>query len=280
MIFSKITCFICLIYVTLSYPILAQNSNLDDLKNKVAKVTLIDTLAVEKHLIEKEYKWLKLSEIDANDLDFDLKYRIDKERVDGENYYILLIWQRGKIIYREIFTIAENLSALDDEFLDTMKYIESTTIYLSFDSFAWKKVQQLYQNTYNAPLNIEELRGQSGKFRYEFGYAFGGGAEPNEQGMFLIKLVQTKNKEEILKWASSLMPERQAYGYIGLLLLQKKGIVLTSNELKMMNFIAKKSTFLEYGYGCTGFRQLMQMKDALNEEMIKAFTEMFSRYIK
>lgn len=98
--------------------------------------------------------------------------------------------------------------------------------------------------------------------------------------MYLIKLVKSKNKEEILEWASSLLPERQAYGYIGLLLLQNKGIALTPSELKMMDFIAKKTTLVEYGYGCTGRGQLMPMKEALSKKMLKEFLERFAYYLK
>ncbi len=260
--------------------LLAQESKLDVLKEKIKKITLFDTAAIKKMNIPIGLKWMKMAEINANELDFGLKYRLDREIINNEDYYILFIWQKEKIIYREIFTAKENWDSVEDDFLDIVKMVETTTVYKSYDSLQLMGLNRLYEKVYGVQMDIENLKKQIRGGSYEFGYAFSAEAAPNEQGMYLIKLVKNKNKEEILKWASSLLPERQAYGYVGLSLLQKKGIYLAPNELEMMKFIAKKQTLVEYGYGCLGREFLMPMKEALNEEMLEEFLVRFGYHLK
>lgn len=273
--------FTCALSIVFVFSVLAQQTlTLEYLKKKEQIISFIDTLIIVQTEKWGELKWEKNFGEDCNRLDFGLKYLIDREEVNRENYYTLMLWQNKKMIYGEIFTITENYDALDDDFFDVMKVVETKSMYRLIDSLAWQKVQQQYQNIYGTPMDIEGLKKHANGFRYPLGYAFGGGAEPNEQGQYLIKLVKAKNKSEILRWATSLVSERQAYGYIGLLLLQKKGIALTPNELKIMQHILNKTSLVEYGYGCTGQRGLMTMKEALDEEMLKEFLQGFAYYLK
>lgn len=65
----------------------------------------------------------------------------------------------------------------------------------------------------------------------------------------LKKLVQTKNKTEIIKWCLSLSPEIRCYGAIGLYHLQKNGVLLNDNERALLRRISKEQTSV---YGCGG----------------------------
>lgn len=279
--YLKVFCAFFTVAIVFCSSLLAQESNLDVLKEKIKKITLLDTVAIEKINIPMGQEWMKMAEINANELDFGLKYRIYRETINDEYYYTILIWQKTKIIYREVFTAKENWDSVQDDFWDIVKIVEPQTIYQSYDSLQLMGVNRLYEKVYGVQMDIENLKKQIRGISYQFGYAFGGGAEPNEQGIYLIKLVKARNKGEILKWASSLLPERQAYGYIGLLLLQKQGINLTPHESQMMDFIAKKTTLVEYGYGCTGRGFLMPMKEALNDaDMLKEFLQRFGYHLK
>lgn len=152
--FLKIICSFCFLYVVLAYSAVSQNLSLEDLKIKVSKMTLKDTLAIK----QVEQEWIKISEINANELDFGLKYRIDKETISNEDYYTLFIWQKGRIIYREIFTIKENWELVEDDFYDVLKVVEAKTVHQSYDSLQLVNVNRLYEKIYGVKMDIGHLK--------------------------------------------------------------------------------------------------------------------------
>lgn len=65
----------------------------------------------------------------------------------------------------------------------------------------------------------------------------------------LKKLIEAKNKTEILKWCCSLSPEIRCFGAIGLSYLKKNGLQLNDNELNLLEKISKEENLV---YGCGG----------------------------
>jgi hypothetical protein len=62
--------------------------------------------------------------------------------------------------------------------------------------------------------------------------------------------VTNKNKTELLKWLKSTNTEKQIYAVDGLYQLKKVGTKLTSEEMKMINFVTKKSGTIYVCSGC------------------------------
>jgi len=122
--------------------------------------------------------------------------------------------------------------------------------YDTIDKFKDEKLYDSLKNSFKSifqtELNENEL------FMTDFVYGEHCGiAGVNPKGRQQInQWVTNKNKTELLKWLKSTNTEKQIYAVDGLCQLKKAGTKLTDVEMKMINFVTKKSGTIYVCSGC------------------------------
>lgn len=84
-----------------------------------------------------------------------------------------------------------------------------------------------------------------------FGCYYGG--EWFQEMKDIQQFVDENNKDEILKWCTSLSPEIRTHGAVGLIWLFEKGIELTDKEIKILQSIYNENSIITTCGGCTGY---------------------------
>ncbi|MEZ5044733.1 MAG: hypothetical protein R2828_32855 [Saprospiraceae bacterium] len=83
-----------------------------------------------------------------------------------------------------------------------------------------------------------------------FGHWCSIGGEPPEYCYRMLDLVNDRNKDQLRNWLLSFDPEIQAYGAEGLFYLQKEGISMNEEELKLIEKLKKINNTLIKCEGC------------------------------
>lgn len=113
---------------------------------------------------------------------------------------------------------------------------DSVTLYEYGNLFQIKELNNSFIRIFGESIAYKEL------FNTNLAFAQKCGMVPKltEPGEYIDTLVKKQKKKEIVRWLQSPNTERQFYAIEGLYQLHKLGVVLTKNELKMIDFILHK----------------------------------------
>ncbi len=122
--------------------------------------------------------------------------------------------------------------------------------YDSIDKFKDEKLYDSLKNSFKGIFQTEINENEL--FVTDFVYGeYCGFAGVNPKGRQQIdEWVTNKNKTALLKWLKSTNTEKQIYAVDGLCQLKKAGTKLTNEEMKMINFVTKKSGTIYVCSGC------------------------------
>ena len=85
---------------------------------------------------------------------------------------------------------------------------------------------------------------------YTFGTFCGFTGTPPDKCQSMLDLVNSYNYDQLASWLKSINPEIATYGYIGLELLKKKGIIIENIESQRMIELSESDIQLNTCYGC------------------------------
>lgn len=173
------------------------------------------------------------------------------------NYLLLfgirvsLIVKGDQIIY---YKLTENRAKKTDINL-AWNYYSYKVYSFRNDSLMSNLIDSVKQN-YNTDLNEEEL---FSVYYYSEGYC-----DRNDDRKLIDAYVQNNDKKSLMIWLQSIITEKQIYAVDGFYKLKQKGIALTSEELKMINYvIGKKGKIGTCGYDMMDAQEI--------EEVVKKF---------
>ncbi|NRD21225.1 hypothetical protein HNV08_14295 [Winogradskyella eckloniae] len=115
------------------------------------------------------------------------------------------------------------------------------------DEVDYANFKKEFKTIFLTEINEEEL------FTTDFVYGSNCGiAGMNPSGRINInKLIDKKDKSGIIEWLKSTITEKQIYAIDALYQLKNCGIVLTEDELKMVEFVSNKDGSIETCSGCS-----------------------------
>lgn len=107
-------------------------------------------------------------------------------------------------------------------------------------------LKQTFKQIYQADLNERELFTTDIIYGESCGFA---GIYP-EARFQINEWVKSKNKIELLNWLRSTNTEKQIYAVDGLFQLKKLGVKFSEDEVKLINYVCKKSGDIKTCSGC------------------------------
>jgi hypothetical protein len=113
---------------------------------------------------------------------------------------------------------------------------------------------------------------------YEKGYygvACGLAGYPPEKCEEMMALVTKKDSEELLNWIKSLSPLSQAYGILGMYILERKGFILKGTHKLLIEIVTNKSISISTCEGC-----FLGMRVPLKSVLTKDNLEEAYQYLK
>jgi len=112
---------------------------------------------------------------------------------------------------------------------------------------AYNNFKTDFKSIFLTEINDDELF----TFDFVYGESCGiGGLDPKGR-IKINKLIDKKDKSEILKWLKSTITEKQIYAIDALYQLKNCGIELTEEELKIVEFVSNKNGSIETCSGCS-----------------------------
>jgi hypothetical protein len=103
--------------------------------------------------------------------------------------------------------------------------------------------------------------------QYLFGYFCGFVGSPPNKCIEMLRLVNEKDYNTLKQWLNSINPEISAYGYVGFVFLNKKGITILPEEYNRMEEILRNNIKLYTCEGCY-FGIIQNSRIILNDENI------------
>lgn len=154
-------------------------------------------------------------------------------------YRVILITTDTDIIFYELSKIVHKKNAgywdEDYELLHSFK-----------NEFEYQTFKEEFQSLFLTEINESEL------FTSEFVYGRScsiAGLAPKGR-VLITKLIENKDKVEIIKWLQSTITEKQIYALEALYELKNCGITLTQAEYKMIKFVINKKGSMSVCSGC------------------------------
>lgn len=102
-----------------------------------------------------------------------------------------------------------------------------------------------------------------------FGIACGITGSTPKSVLQTIYLVNNHQKDPLIKWLHSNIPENKIHGYVGLYFMQRNGEVLSQTEKEAMALVQKDTAMVGYCRGCLLGRE--KVSDILQRKRLKNY---------
>ena len=176
-------------------------------------------------------------------LDFGYKQLILEFEIEYGSSYVqnfricLLIDSKDSIVLGVLQTL-----------MDSEKPLRSKTF--RFNKQKSKIYKSLHEDLYQINFSKGEFKKQITKIRvYGFGCGSIGNYYPPE-ALKMLKYVHESHYRKLSHLLRQINPELQAYGVLGLMKLKKKGIIISQEDIKIIEHLKKRNTEVYYCSGC------------------------------
>lgn len=199
---------------------------------------------------------------------FDIEY-------DYKLYYLNLISSNLKIEGEFVDLTAyefEVLSKGDSIVLKRLRQRGMEYFRIEADSDAVQSFIGAHQRRFNSTFDLskQELVLYEDE---EFGWnCYACGQLPNKY-VELIKIVESRDSMELIRWLTSISPQSQGYGVLGLTYLQSRGLKLSKETESLIKLVRKQSVPIRTCFLCVGSNYRAPLKELLSKRYLEENNE-------